>query len=94
MSELTFEEFCAQPLLYAGGISGDYGAHRAYRNDELRIQKEVVTKRKRYGDMYSEWDKGETYYFLDGDPRTFNNGAELYVAWMEKICGVEEISDE
>lgn len=90
MNELTFEEFCAQPLLYAGGMSGDYGAHRAYRNDKLRIQKEVVTKRKRYGDIYSGWNEGETYYFLDGDPRTFSNEAELYVAWMEKVCGVSD----
>ena len=89
MSELTFDEFCQQPLTYMLGMSGDWGARRLYRNNELGVQKEVHTKRKRHGDIYSGWQEGQVSYFLDGDPREFKSSAELYEAWMAKVCGVE-----
>jgi hypothetical protein len=90
MSELTFEEFCKAPLTYTFGMTGDWGAHRAYRNKDLGIQKETVTKRKRYGDIYSGWQKPDVAYYLDRDPREFHSVADLYVAWMHKVCGVPE----
>lgn len=90
MNELTYEEFCKQPLRYTLGITGDWGAHRKYRNDELGIQKETVTRRKRHGDIYSGWRTGKSYYYLDDDDREFKNIAELYVAWMARVCGVDE----
>ena len=86
--ELTFEEFSQQPLTYTLGMSGDGGAHRAYRNEELGIQKEVVTERKRYGDIYGGWKDAQVYFYLDRDPREFRSSADLYVAWMEKVCKV------
>lgn len=86
--ELTFEEFCQKPLMYKMGLSGDWGAQRLYRNEELGIQKETHTKRQCYGDIYSGWQDGEVAYFLDGDPREFTTVADLYVAWMEKVCGI------
>ena len=88
MTELTFEEFSQQPLKYTLGTCGDWGAHRAYRNEELGIQKEVVTKRKRPGDIYGGWEEGKVYFYLDRDPREFRSSAELYVAWMERACGI------
>ena len=87
-TELTYEEFCALPLDYVLGMSGDKGARRMYRNDAHGIQREVHTKRKRAGDIYSGWKDAETAYFLDGDPREFSTAAELYVAYMEAVCGV------
>ncbi len=90
MTELTFDEFSKQPPTYTLGTSGDWGSHRAYRNEEIGIQKEVVTKRKRYGDIYGGWRDAEVYYFVDGDPRTFRTVAECYVAFMEKACSVKE----
>lgn len=94
MTELTFEEFGQQPLTYTLGTAGDWGAHRAFRNDDLGIQKEVVTKRKRYGDIYGGWENGEVYYYVDSDPREFRSTADLYVAWMEKVCGMPQGSGE
>ncbi len=88
-SELTYEEFCQQPMQYTLGMSGDAGAQRMYRNEALGIQRELYTKRRRHGDIYSGWHDGEVTYFLDGDPREFKNVAELYVAYMEKVCGEE-----
>ena len=90
MKELTYEEFCEQPFTYTMGMKFNWGAHRMFRNDELGIQWEIITHRKRYGDIYSGWRKGKVFYFIDDDPREFDNIAELYVAWMARVCGVEE----
>lgn len=86
--ELTYEEFLQQPLRYAMGMRFDWGAHRVYRNDALGIQKEVVTKQKVKGDIYSGWKDPDVALYLDGDKREFKTSDQLYVAYMEKVCGV------
>lgn len=90
MTPLTYEEFCSAPMTYMMGMTGDWGAQRMYRNDDLGIQKEVFTKRKRHGDIYSGWKEGKVYLYLDHDPREFANSAELYEAWMVRVCGAKE----
>lgn len=87
--ELTYEEFCALPFDYIKGMSFDWGAQRMYRNKEHGLQKELVTKRVRYDDIYSGWQEGQTSYFLDGDKREFKTPDQLYVAYMEKVCGIK-----
>lgn len=87
MTELTFEEFCDLPLTYTGGMTGDWGAHRAYRNEDAKLQKEVVTKRKRHGDIYGGWKDGDVYYYLDGDSNTYRTLDQVYLAYMERVCG-------
>jgi len=89
MIELTFEEFCERPLQYCLGMTGDTGAKRLYRNEDLKIQKEVHTKLKRRGDIYSGWKEPQIAYFLDGDSREFTTVDQLYVAYMEKVCGIK-----
>ena len=89
MKELTYEEFCELPFRYTLGMSFDWGAQRMHRNDEYGLQIEHVTKRKRHGDIYSGWRKQETTYFLDGDDRQFETSDQLYVAYMEKACGIK-----
>ena len=91
MSDLTYEEFCALPLTYTRGMTSAWGAHRMYRNEDLGIQKEVVTARKRYDDIYSGWEYGKASFYLDNDPREFANSAELYEAWMRSVCGMQEV---
>lgn len=86
MTELTFEEFCDVQLTYTIGMSGDWGAQRAYRNEDLGIQKETVTQRQWYGKIFDGWKSAEVYYFVDDDPRTFRTVEDWYVAWMEKVC--------
>ncbi len=86
--ELTFEEFCALPLQYALGMNGDWGARRLYRNDSIGLQKEVHTQRVRKGDIYSGWRESVVAFFLDGDDRQFDTVDQVYVAYMEKACGV------
>jgi hypothetical protein len=88
MIELTFEEFCNKPLQYTLGFAGAW-CKRLYRNEELKIQKEVHTKRKIKGDIYSGWKEPVIAYFLDGDDREFQTVDQLYVAYMERVCGVK-----
>ena len=42
MIELTFEEFCNKPLQYVLGFTGDAGAKRLYRNEELKSKKKYI----------------------------------------------------
>lgn len=86
--ELTYEEFCALEFRYTLGMTFDWGAQRAYRNEQHGIQMEYVTKRRRYGDIYSGWKEQDTSYFLDGDEREFKTPDQVYLAYMEKVCGV------
>lgn len=76
---------------YIHGMSADWGAMRMYRNEDAGIQKETITKRMVAGDIYSGWRKARVGLFLDGDERQFKNVAELYVAYMEKVCGVKHV---
>ena len=87
--ELTFKEFCELPLTYTSGMTGDWGAHRMYRNADVGLQKEIVTQRAHHGDIYGGWKDSKVYYFLDGDPNTYKTIDQVYVAYMEKVCGVE-----
>jgi hypothetical protein len=89
MKELTFEEFCNLPLTYYFGTNGDAGCSRLYRNNDFKFQKEVHTKRKKKGDIYSGWKEPIVVYFLDNDDREFTTVDQLYVAYMEKVCQIK-----
>lgn len=90
MKELTFEEFCNLPLQYTLGMTFDWGAQRMHRNDDIGLQVETVTKRKKWGDIYSGWQDQKRSFFLDGDNRQFDTIDQVYVAYMEKVCGIGE----
>lgn len=83
---MNLDEFRNLPFQYVTGMTTDRDARRLYRNNEHGLQAEVVTKRKVSGDIYSGWKDGVTTYYMDGDKREFANIAELYEAWMEKVC--------
>jgi len=89
MKEYTFEEFCALQLEYTFGMCFDWGAHRMYRQNDIGMQKEVVTKRNRKNDIYSGWKDGEVYFYLDGDENTYRTADQVYVAYMEKACRLQ-----
>ncbi len=88
--ELTFEEFCSLPFEYTFGMNGDVYAARLYKNEEHGLVKEVVTYRKTPGDIYGGWKKPKVGYYMSDDPKDvwYHNGAQLYEAYMHKVCGV------
>ena len=84
---LTFDEFRNLPLEYTMGMTGDAGAQRMYRNNEHGVQKEVHTKRKKKGDIYSGWKEGRVYFYLDGVDKEFRTIEDLYNGYVEKMNG-------
>ena len=83
--ELTYEEFCELPLTYTQGIRLNDSAVRQYGNVELGYYKEVNTP---YNERTGEWGTPKTVFYLVEDKRTFDTPDQLYVAYMEKACGV------
>ena len=83
---MSLDEFRKLPFKYITGMTTDRDAHRCYRNNEHGLRVEVHTKRKVRGDIYSGWKEGVTTYYMDGDKREFASIAELYEAWMGKVC--------
>ncbi|GAB3773791.1 hypothetical protein GCM10028796_46910 [Ramlibacter monticola] len=86
MGELTYEEFCAQPMKPGMHLTLESKGILTAFNEELGISREVVTPRNKFG----EWGTGVVSFYLRDDPREFRNSATLYVAWMHLICGVPE----
>lgn len=72
------------------GMSTARGAQRLYRNEQVKLQKEVHTDRKRYNDPYGGWKEQTITFFLDGDARQFDTLEDVYVAYMEKVCSIKE----
>ena len=83
--ELTYEEFCALPLTYTQGIRFNDGAVRQYGNIDHGFYKEVNTP---FDEKTYAWGKPQVVFYLPDDKRTFDTPDELYVAYMEKACGV------
>jgi len=85
MEELTFEEFCSKPMQLVMHVSGSQEHYLHRFNAEIGVAKVVVTKVKKHGGF----GKSSTIYLLDYDTRTFTTADEVYLAYMEKACGVK-----
>jgi hypothetical protein len=77
-------------MQYTMGMTTASGAQRMYRNEQVKLQQEIHTKRKRYDDPYGGWKEQTITFFLDGDVRQFDTLEDVYVAYMEKACGIKE----
>lgn len=84
--ELTYEEFCAMPMQYVKGIRMRDSAIRQYGNIGLGFYKEINTP---YDERTGEWGAPKVALYLSDDKRTFDTADQLYVAYMEKACGME-----
>ena len=85
MQELTFEEFCELPLLYTTGVRASKYAIRLYHNAECNIAKQVTTP---FNELTYSWGNPSVIYFMPSDERNFDTVDQLYLAYMEKVCGV------
>lgn len=85
MKELTFEEFCAQPLELVMHISGEKEHYLHRHAKSVGVSKFVITRVKKTGGF------GKTYvtYILKDDDRVFNEPDQVYLAYMERVCGVK-----
>ena len=88
LPELTFDEFTKLHMTNLMHVSYDWGAVNVDINFEHGLRKERITKRKKKGDYYGGWQEPDVSYFLDWDAREFKTVDQLYVAYMEKACGV------
>ena len=86
VKKLTFEEFEKLPFTYRTGMRTSKGAQRAYRNDEHRLQKEVITK---FNPRTQTWASGKVYYYLDGDPAEYKTVEEYYAAYIRRFDAEE-----
>ena len=83
--ELTFEEFCALPMTLGLHISSDLEHYLQRYNPSTNVQKVTITPVKKNG----EFGKPKSFYFLPDDKRTFTTADQVYVAYMEIVCGVK-----
>lgn len=84
MKELTFEEFCAQPMELRMHISEEKEHYLQYHAPSVDVSKIVITRVKKNGGF----GKSYTSYILKGDDRLFKEPDQVYLAYMEKVCGV------
>jgi hypothetical protein len=86
LPELTYEEFCSLLLYYTFGLRADKYAIRQYRNEEHGFGKTVKTP---FSAVRHEWGLPDICYYLLEDGRVFDTPDQLYVAYMEKVCGIK-----
>ena len=83
--EYTFEEFCALPMTLGLHISGEREHYLHRYNPSTQVQKVVITPVRKNG----EFGKAKSFYYLPNDDRTFHTADQIYVAYMEIVCGVK-----
>ena len=84
MKELTFEEFCSQPMQLVMHISGEKEHYLHRYAPAVGVSKIVITRVGKYGGF----GKSTATYHLKDDIRVFKEADQVYVAYMEKVCGV------
>ena len=83
--EYTFEEFCALPMSLGLHISGDKEHYLHRYSHSTGVNKVVITPVKKNG----EFGKAVCFYYLHDDKRVFHTADQVYVAYMEIVCGVK-----
>lgn len=87
MKELTYEEFCALPMQYTWGLSLETGAFRQHSNLQIGLIREMYTPRN---PDTGKWGKGKIWFCLKGRKEIYKTPDQVYVAYMEKVCGVTQ----
>jgi hypothetical protein len=84
MKELTFEEFCGQPMQLVMHISAEKEHYLHRHAPTVGVSKIVITRVKKHGGF----GKSYSTYHLKDDKRVFTTADEVYLAYMERVCGV------
>jgi len=88
--ELTFEEFCSQPMQLVMHISGEKEHYLHRHNADVGVGKIVITRVGKYGGF----GKSYTTFHLKDDTRVFTTADQVYLAYMEKVCGIKPTGEE
>jgi hypothetical protein len=83
--ELTFEEFCAQPMQLVMHISAEKEHYLHRHAPTVSVSKIVITPVKKHGGF----GEPSSTYMLGDDERLFKTADQVYLAYMEKVCGVK-----
>jgi hypothetical protein len=86
MKELTFDEFCKQPMQLVMHISGEKEHYLHRHAPSVGVSKIVITRVNKFGGF----GKSTSIYHLKDDKRVFNEPDQVYLAYMERVCGVTE----
>lgn len=84
MKELTFEEFCAQPMELVMHISAEKEHYLHRHAKDVGVSKITITKVKKTGGF----GKSTSTYYMKDDKRVFATPDQAYLAYMEKVCGL------
>lgn len=82
--ELTFEEFCAQPMQLVMHISGEKEHYLHRHAPAVGVSKITITRVNKHGGF----GKYSSTYHMRDDTRVFKEADQVYLAYMEKVCGV------
>lgn len=82
MKEYTYEEFCKLPMTLVYHISSE----REYTS--VRINKETDVGRISITPNEYNGYTGNAEIFYTFDHKTYDTSDQVYVAYMEKVCGV------
>lgn len=85
MKELTFEEFCSQPMQLVMHISAEKGHYLHRHAPTVGVSKIVITRVKKHGGF----GKSYSTYHLQDDKQVFTTADQVYLAYMERVCGVK-----
>lgn len=87
MKELTFDEFCELPMQYTWGLSLETGAFRQYSNSQTGVARETYTPRN---PDTGKWGKTKVWYYFKGNKEIYKTSDQIYLAYMEKVCGIKK----
>ena len=82
MKELTFEEFCQQPMKLVMHISGEKEHYLHKHSEPVGVSIITVTPVKKNGNF------GTPRQIFIFDQKDYATVDQVYVAYMAKICGV------
>ena len=82
MNELTFEEFCQQPMQLVMHISGEKEHYLHKHSKPVGVRIITRTPVKKNGDF------GKPKQIFVFDEKDYDTVDQVYVVYMEKVCGV------
>ena len=85
MRELTFEEFCKQPMDLVIHLNGQKENYLHRHAPDVQVSTITITKKNKHGDCTTS----KTMYIFCETGDDYETPDQIYVAYMEQVCGVK-----